>query len=169
MSKGYTCMIHIHTFSDEITVKDLIWGIEKDPKSDDMVKKEKPKFVKSGAKLFCTITSTRPIPLEKVNEMASLGRFTLRDEGKTIAVGRVIKYKPFKEIPKPAAGSDDVAKKLAGTKIGESMTEGQPAFAKPSVAGDIVFNLDTGEAEEKKDLQAIAEDDDAAADDDGDV
>jgi len=27
-----------------------------------------------------------------------LGRFTLRDEGKTIAVGKVLKYKPAKEV-----------------------------------------------------------------------
>lgn len=31
MTKGYTCMIHIHTFSDEVTIKDLLWAIEKDP------------------------------------------------------------------------------------------------------------------------------------------
>jgi peptide chain release factor subunit 3 len=38
--------------------------------------------------------------LEKAAEMPSLGRFTLRDEGKTIAVGKVMKYKPYKEIGK---------------------------------------------------------------------
>jgi hypothetical protein len=29
-----------------------------------------------------------------------MGRFTLRDEGKTIALGKVIKYKPIKVIAK---------------------------------------------------------------------
>jgi hypothetical protein len=29
-----------------------------------------------------------------------MGRFTLRDEGKTIALGKVLKYKPVKVMPK---------------------------------------------------------------------
>jgi hypothetical protein len=30
-----------------------------------------------------------------------MGRFTLRDEGKTIAVGKVLKYKPVKVFANP--------------------------------------------------------------------
>ena len=37
-----------------------------------------------------------PIPLEKHDVLAQMGRFTLRDEGKTIALGKVLKYKPAK-------------------------------------------------------------------------
>jgi len=37
-----------------------------------------------------------PIPLEKYESIAHMGRFTLRDEGKTIALGKVLKYKPAK-------------------------------------------------------------------------
>ncbi len=37
-----------------------------------------------------------PIPLEKNEVLPQMGRFTLRDEGKTIAVGKVLKYKPVK-------------------------------------------------------------------------
>ena len=29
ISKGYKCMIHIHTYSDEIIIKDIIWAQEK--------------------------------------------------------------------------------------------------------------------------------------------
>jgi len=32
--------------------------------------------------------------MEKFIDMPPLGRFTLRDEGKTIALGRIMKYKP---------------------------------------------------------------------------
>lgn len=49
--------------------------------------------------------------------MPSLGRFTLRDEGKTICVGRVMKYKPFKESA-VSAKVQDVAQQLEETKIG---------------------------------------------------
>jgi len=33
--------------------------------------------------------------LEKFENIQQMGRFTLRDEGKTIAVGKVMKYKPY--------------------------------------------------------------------------
>lgn len=32
-----------------------------------------------------------------------MGRFTLRDEGKTIALGKVLKYKPVKFTAQPTA------------------------------------------------------------------
>ena len=35
-----------------------------------------------------------------------MGRFTLRDEGKTIAVGKVLKYKPVKVNPYAQEGSN---------------------------------------------------------------
>jgi len=42
-----------------------------------------------------------PIPLEKHEFLEQMGRFTLRDEGKTIAVGKVLKYKPVKVFANP--------------------------------------------------------------------
>ena len=38
--------------------------------------------------------------MEKFDFMPSLGRFTLRDEGKTIGFGTVIKIKPAKNLMK---------------------------------------------------------------------
>lgn len=49
LSKGYTCMIHIHTFAEEITIKDIVWAIEKDPNTGELTKKDKPKFTRSFA------------------------------------------------------------------------------------------------------------------------
>jgi hypothetical protein len=36
--------------------------------------------------------------LEKHDTLAHLGKFTIRDEGKTIALGKVLKYKPAKTV-----------------------------------------------------------------------
>ena len=44
LSKGYTCMMHIHTFADEVSIKDLVWSVEKDNNTKELVKKERPKF-----------------------------------------------------------------------------------------------------------------------------
>jgi len=47
--------------------------------------------------------------------MPQLGRFTLRDEGRTIAVGKVLKYKPAgNTIGAPAAGSKKEETKADG-------------------------------------------------------
>jgi len=53
--------------------------------------KKKPTFVKNGAVVICSIQTTGPICLEPFDIFAPLGRFTLRDKGKTIAVGKVLK------------------------------------------------------------------------------
>ena len=34
LTKGYTCMMHIHTFTDEVVIKELIKSIDKNEKGD---------------------------------------------------------------------------------------------------------------------------------------
>lgn len=49
------------------------------------------KFVKSGMVAIVRIALERSICVEKFDVVPQLGRFTLRDEGRTIAIGKVIK------------------------------------------------------------------------------
>ncbi len=49
------------------------------------------KYVKSGAVIIARITMEKPICVEQFDVVPQLGRFTLRDEGRTIAIGKVIK------------------------------------------------------------------------------
>ena len=46
MTRGYTCMMHIHTFSDEVVIKDFVKAWET-IEGGDPKEKDKPKFVKS--------------------------------------------------------------------------------------------------------------------------
>ena len=46
--------------------------------------------------MICRIQTRIAIPIEKFDTVPQMGRFTLRDEGKTIALGKVLKYKPLK-------------------------------------------------------------------------
>ena len=48
-------------------------------------------FVKSGARLTCTIEVEQPVCIETFDKCPQLGRFTLRDEGKTIGIGKCLK------------------------------------------------------------------------------
>ncbi len=68
MTKGYTCMMHIHTYSDEIFIKDIVRSIEKTDKGEEVVK-EKPKFTKSFTKMICRIQTRGLVSLEKFTEM----------------------------------------------------------------------------------------------------
>ena len=131
-------MMHIHTYADEISVKEIIWAKELDHATKEEVKKDKPKFTRAFAKCLVRISTKVPIPVEKVSECASLGRFTLRDEGKTIAVGRITRFIPFNKEKAAAIA----AKADAPVASGES----KAAAASDKVA-PIVFNLESGETE----------------------
>lgn len=93
MSRGYACILHMHTFSDDCSIKDIVKATELDQAGEPQTK-ERPKYIRSFAKALVRIGFNKPVPIEKFSDIAPLGRFTLRDEGKTIAIGRVTKYKP---------------------------------------------------------------------------
>jgi len=111
----------------------------------------------SRAKIICTIQTRLPIPIEKHNVIPQMGRFTMRDEGKTIALGKVLKYKPSKlqaattlgDIPKVEEGKpEEETKAVIVNEDGEDEGEVQintstPVVKKP--ATDLVFDLDSGE------------------------
>jgi len=61
--------------------------------------KKKPKFVKNGALVRCVLECAQPVCLELFSDFPQLGRFTLRDEGKTIAVGKITALGPKKKEP----------------------------------------------------------------------
>lgn len=47
--------------------------------------------MKSGAMCVCRITTEKPVCIESFGDLPAMGRFTLRDEGRTIAIGKVTK------------------------------------------------------------------------------
>ena len=53
--------------------------------------KVKAKFVKSGAVCIARVAVEKPICVELFDQVPQLGRFTLRDEGRTIAIGKIIR------------------------------------------------------------------------------
>ena len=53
--------------------------------------KKKIIFVKTGAMVLCRIQVNDTICVEKFSDFPQLGRFTLRDEGTTVAIGKFMK------------------------------------------------------------------------------
>lgn len=170
LSKGYQCILHIHTVADEATVKDILVSYEKNDKSDVM-EKQKPQFVRSNAKMICRIQTRIPIALEKHDVIPQMGRFTLRDEGKTIAVGKVLRYKPIKIGGGPAiVDTQATAKAVTTAQI-------DTTAAVDLKAKELVYDMDSGEMiskeehnrrmieREEKELAEVGEDEDDEEDD----
>jgi len=86
-SAGYTAVLHVHAAVEECTITLLVAQLDK---KTGKVTKSKPMFVKNGAAVNAMIECSQPVPVELFTENPQLGRFTLRDEGKTIAVGKII-------------------------------------------------------------------------------
>lgn len=85
---GYKAVLHIHSVVEECEIMELLEQI--DPRTKKPMKK-KILFVKTGAVVMCRIQVNDTICVEKFSDFPQLGRFTLRDEGKTVAIGKVMK------------------------------------------------------------------------------
>uniref|UniRef100_A0A336MN79 CSON003187 protein n=1 Tax=Culicoides sonorensis TaxID=179676 RepID=A0A336MN79_CULSO len=85
---GYSAVMHIHCAAEEITVKTLICLVDKKTGEKS---KTRPRFVKQDQVAIMRIECSGLICLESFKLFPQMGRFTLRDENKTIAIGKVLK------------------------------------------------------------------------------
>jgi peptide chain release factor subunit 3 len=94
LTAGYEAVLHIHTAVEDCTVSELLAQI--DPKTNQEIKGKKPTFVKSGSAVRCRLQVPKPISMEDFKTLPQLGRFTLRDGGRSIAMGKVLSVGPKK-------------------------------------------------------------------------
>lgn len=85
---GYSAVMHIHCAAEEVTVKALICLVDKKTGEKS---KTRPRFVKQDQVAIMRIECSGLICLEQFKLFPQMGRFTLRDENKTIAIGKVLK------------------------------------------------------------------------------
>jgi len=97
MSSGYSCVIHLHAALEEVFISDVKAEIDRKTKTP-----KKSTFLKTYSQGIVRITAKNALCCEKYDQMASLGRFTLRDEGKTIATGKISKIKSLLKAEKDA-------------------------------------------------------------------
>jgi len=88
MCAGYTAVMHVHTLVEEVQIADLKHLIDK---KTGRKSKQPPNFVKQGQICIARIEARGLICIETYNDYPQLGRFTIRDEGKTVAMGKVLK------------------------------------------------------------------------------
>jgi len=98
LTAGYEAVLHLHTCVEECSITALVASI--DTKTNQESKK-KPTYVKSNTVVRCRLATQKPVPVELFTTLPQMGRFTLRDGGRTIAMGKVTSVAPVK---KGAAG-----------------------------------------------------------------
>ncbi|KZW03815.1 hypothetical protein EXIGLDRAFT_758135 [Exidia glandulosa HHB12029] len=85
---GYQAVMHVHTLAEEVSLSALLHYFDK---KTGRKSKKPPQFAKRGQRVVALVEASAPVCVERFSDYPQLGRFTLRDEGKTIAIGRITK------------------------------------------------------------------------------
>ncbi len=93
LTVGYTPVFHVHTAQVACHFTELVKKI--DPKTGQ-VSEENPQFLKTGDVAVVKVKPTKLLCIEKAKDFPQLGRFAIRDAGKTVAAGMVIDITPKK-------------------------------------------------------------------------
>lgn len=111
---GYSAVVHCHTVSQEANLAALLHYYDK---KTGKKSRRGPQFAKKGMKIIALVELAGPICVERFKDYPQLGRFTLRDEGRTVAIGKVTKLiTSADELPDVAKLSvNDAASAAAAT------------------------------------------------------
>ncbi len=93
IAPGYTPVVHAHTASVACRITEIVAKL--DPRTGKVIEKN-PSFIKQGEVAIVKFKPIKPMVIEKFSEFPALGRFAMRDMGKTVGIGVVIDVKPKK-------------------------------------------------------------------------
>ncbi|PQE27660.1 eukaryotic peptide chain release factor GTP-binding subunit protein [Rutstroemia sp. NJR-2017a BBW] len=102
LSAGFNCVMHVHSAIEEVTFAVLLHKLQK---GTGRKSKVPPTHAKRGDSIIArmeVIGGAGSVCVEKFEDYPQLGRFTLRDQGQTIAIGKITKL-ITSETPVPAA------------------------------------------------------------------
>ncbi|KAF1981528.1 hypothetical protein K402DRAFT_342144 [Aulographum hederae CBS 113979] len=91
LSAGFNCVMHVHSATEEVTFTALLHKLEK---GTGRKSKKPPGFATKGMSIIARLQITGAsgsVCIERFEDYPQLGRFTLRDQGQTIAIGKVTK------------------------------------------------------------------------------
>ncbi|EGD75654.1 eukaryotic polypeptide chain release factor 3 [Salpingoeca rosetta] len=90
IAPGFKAVLHLHSAIEEVTLERLICHINKKTNRPDK-EKGRPRFVKQGDVCIARLRVSQSVCVETFKDHPDMGRFTLRDEGQTLAIGKVLK------------------------------------------------------------------------------
>ena len=88
ITAGYGAVMHVHTLAEEVTLVGLLHYYDK---KTNKKSRKPPQFAKKGMKVIALVEAAATVCVETFKNQPQLGRFTLRDEGKTVAIGKITK------------------------------------------------------------------------------
>ncbi|TXT63813.1 MAG: Elongation factor 1-alpha [Promethearchaeota archaeon] len=86
VAQGYTPVIHAHTA--QVAAKFVELKKKLDQKTGAVIE-DSPKFIKKNEAAIVTMSPIKKLCLEKYEDIPEMGRFAVRDMGRTVAVGIV--------------------------------------------------------------------------------
>ncbi|KAH8689468.1 P-loop containing nucleoside triphosphate hydrolase protein [Talaromyces proteolyticus] len=91
LSAGFNCVLHVHSAIEEVTFASLLHKLEP---GTGRKSKRPPAFASRGQTIIARLQVTGTagaVCVERFEDYNQLGRFTLRDQGQTIAIGMITK------------------------------------------------------------------------------
>ena len=91
LSAGFNCVLHVHSATEEVTFAALLHKLEA---KTNRKSKKPPGFAKAGMNIIARLEITGgagSVCVERFEDYPQMGRFTLRDQGQTIAIGKITK------------------------------------------------------------------------------
>lgn len=91
LTAGYNCVLHVHAAIEEVTFAALLHKLQK---GTNRKSKVPPSHAKKGDSIIARMQitgSSGAVCVERFEDYPQMGRFTLRDQGQTIAIGKITK------------------------------------------------------------------------------
>ncbi|KAK0709536.1 P-loop containing nucleoside triphosphate hydrolase protein [Lasiosphaeria miniovina] len=91
LTAGFNCVLHVHAAIEEVTFGALLHKLQK---GTNRKSKLPPSHAKKGDSIIARmeiIGGAGSVCVERFEDYPQMGRFTLRDQGQTIAIGKIIK------------------------------------------------------------------------------
>ncbi|KAI0467544.1 hypothetical protein F4859DRAFT_506701 [Xylaria cf. heliscus] len=91
LTAGFNCVLHVHAAIEEVTFAALLHKLQK---GTNRKSKVPPTHAKRGDSIIARMEVTGgagSVCVETFDDAPQLGRFTLRDQGQTIAIGKITK------------------------------------------------------------------------------
>ncbi|KAL2021285.1 hypothetical protein VTK56DRAFT_7364 [Thermocarpiscus australiensis] len=91
LTAGFNCVLHVHAAIEEVTFAALLHKLQK---GTNRKSKLPPSHAKKGDSIIAVLQVTGgagSVCVERFEDYPQMGRFTLRDQGQTIAIGKITK------------------------------------------------------------------------------
>ncbi|XDG05977.1 hypothetical protein ABKA04_005592 [Annulohypoxylon sp. FPYF3050] len=91
LTAGFNCVLHVHSAVEEVTFAALLHKLQK---GTGRKSKAPPTHAKRGDSIIARMQITGgagSVCIERFEDYPQMGRFTLRDQGQTIAIGKITK------------------------------------------------------------------------------